>query len=527
MAKNKSKIVSRIVDALAAIVTAHDNFQLEFDEALKSIGRATVTGLATGVCAYDTAFLYLDRARLIASYHIAGFVHEKRKDFYGQKKKILAHFAGGILVAIGVVAMFNYSTAYEYAYNGKVLGYVKNQDDVYKILSLASDQLSEEYGSNIKINAENDISFKRVVSLDKDIDDVDSVLKRLTYMQNVQSEGCGIYVNKKLMVVVTSQKAAENVLNQIKQAYTPVKDKTTYEEIGFVEDVELKDISVRLTTIKSVATAIDIISSGAQKEEVYTVQAGDTYYGICESLGITFDELKSNNPGLSESELYAGEEFVVAKAVSALNVKTVEKSTFAEAIPYETEYQESTNLYVGDSTVAQNGADGKQVLTAKITRVNGTEQMRDILKSEVLRAPVTQIILKGTATRPKTAPTGTFRNPLSSGYAITSPFGWRWGRMHEGIDMACSTGTPIYAADGGTVKFAGWSGGYGLVISITHGNGKATVYGHCSSVNVSAGQKVYKGQKIGAVGNTGRSTGSHLHFEIQINGTPVNPLNYI
>jgi murein DD-endopeptidase MepM/ murein hydrolase activator NlpD len=110
---------------------------------------------------------------------------------------------------------------------------------------------------------------------------------------------------------------------------------------------------------------------------------------------------------------------------------------------------------------------------------------------------------------------------------LTSPYGMRWGRMHEGIDIGASTGTPIYAAAGGTAIYAGWEGGYGNLTVIDHGNGLATAYGHQSQIAVSNGQTVSRGQVIGYVGSTGHSTGPHLHFEVRANGTPVNPLSYL
>jgi murein DD-endopeptidase MepM/ murein hydrolase activator NlpD len=109
---------------------------------------------------------------------------------------------------------------------------------------------------------------------------------------------------------------------------------------------------------------------------------------------------------------------------------------------------------------------------------------------------------------------------------ITSGFGWRWGRMHEGIDIGASCGTTIHAAASGTVIYAGWMGGYGNLTIIDHGGGMATAYGHQSSIYVGGGS-VSQGQAIGAVGSTGHSTGCHLHFEVRVNGTPVNPLNYL
>jgi murein DD-endopeptidase MepM/ murein hydrolase activator NlpD len=110
---------------------------------------------------------------------------------------------------------------------------------------------------------------------------------------------------------------------------------------------------------------------------------------------------------------------------------------------------------------------------------------------------------------------------------VTSPFGYRWGRLHAGIDIAAPSGTPIQAAASGTVVLAGWTGGYGNYTCIDHGGGLATCYAHQTSYAVSAGAQVGQGQIIGYVGNTGHSFGAHLHFEVRINGGPVDPLGYL
>jgi murein DD-endopeptidase MepM/ murein hydrolase activator NlpD len=109
---------------------------------------------------------------------------------------------------------------------------------------------------------------------------------------------------------------------------------------------------------------------------------------------------------------------------------------------------------------------------------------------------------------------------------VVSGFGMRWGRMHEGIDIAVGYGTPIHAAASGTVIFSGWMGGYGNFVIIDHGGGMATAYGHQSSIAVGGGT-VSQGQVIGYVGCTGHCFGPHLHFEVRINGSPVDPLGYL
>lgn len=110
---------------------------------------------------------------------------------------------------------------------------------------------------------------------------------------------------------------------------------------------------------------------------------------------------------------------------------------------------------------------------------------------------------------------------------ISSLYGERWGRMHEGIDIAAETGSPIYAAMDGKVIYAGWINGYGKVVKIQHKRNLQTVYGHCSVLRVTEGKFVKKGEQIADVGSTGNSTGPHVHFEVLVNGKPVNPYPYI
>lgn len=120
-----------------------------------------------------------------------------------------------------------------------------------------------------------------------------------------------------------------------------------------------------------------------------------------------------------------------------------------------------------------------------------------------------------------------FDLPVKSGYRFTSGFGPRWGRMHNGLDFAAPTGTPIYAPADGVVTFAGWSSGYGRLVKVQHAFGIETRYAHQSRIRVSVGQRLSRGDRIGDIGNSGRSTGPHLHYEIRVGGSPVNPMTYI
>lgn len=120
-----------------------------------------------------------------------------------------------------------------------------------------------------------------------------------------------------------------------------------------------------------------------------------------------------------------------------------------------------------------------------------------------------------------------FALPLRTAFRYTSPFGRRWGRMHEGVDLAGSMGSPVLATADGVVVFAGWESGYGQLVRIKHDFGLETRYGHLSEIRVKVGQRVSRGDRIGDMGNSGRSTGTHLHYEVRVNGTAINPMTYI
>lgn len=120
-----------------------------------------------------------------------------------------------------------------------------------------------------------------------------------------------------------------------------------------------------------------------------------------------------------------------------------------------------------------------------------------------------------------------FANPLKSAYRFTSGYGYRWGRLHKGTDFAAPHGTPIHATADGVVVHAGWQSGYGKLVKIQHEFGIETRYAHMSKIRVTKGQRVSRGDRIGDMGNTGRSTGTHLHYEVRVGGKAVNPMIYL
>jgi murein DD-endopeptidase MepM/ murein hydrolase activator NlpD len=178
---------------------------------------------------------------------------------------------------------------------------------------------------------------------------------------------------------------------------------------------------------------------------------------------------------------------------------------------------------------------GKRSLTAvRVERQHALSDTRESRQEWAAEASALHQASAAVASAIHSAPSSSpSSSPSSAGFIwpasgpITSPYGMRWGSLHPGIDIGAGAGTPVNAAAGGRVIVAGYSGGYGNLTVIDHGNGIATAYAHQSSLAASAGQQVGQGQVVGYVGSTGSSTGPHLHFEVRVNGSPVDPLGYL
>lgn len=199
-------------------------------------------------------------------------------------------------------------------------------------------------------------------------------------------------------------------------------------------------------------------------------------------------------------------------------------STYSEkVIPFETETKKDPNLYIGDSITEREGSDGTSTLTSEVIYENGTLKSSKVLSESITYAPVSRVVRIGT--KPKDILTEGVYEPAKG--VISSEFGERWGKNHEGLDIAVPVGTPVKSAEGGTVLFCGDGGTYGNLVKIDHGNGIVTAYAHLSEITVEEGQIVGANTQIALSGNTGRSTGPHLHFEIVKDGVPLNPKPYI
>lgn len=337
---------------------------------------------------------------------------------------------------------------------------------------------------------------------------------------DVTVDGAAILVAGETRAVLPTEKEAYEVLKTLQEKYTEEGAKVTFDQ-----PVEVRQTSAPLSMAVGVDSAIEILEGrNVTGDSVYTVKSGDTFWSIASAFGMDVDTLMAINESKNE-RIGIGDTLTVKVPVPYLSVRATRTVTYEEDIPFTTRQVEDSNMYRGRSAVVTAGVVGKKKVEATVVKVNGIEVSRTILSETTLSEPIEKVVKVGTKTPPRTMATGSFVRPCS-GY-LTSRFGYRWGRSHNGIDVGASTGTPIYAADGGVITMSGWNGGYGKMIVINHENGYVTYYAHCSRLLYSPGKRVAKGDVIAYVGNTGNSTGPHLHFEVRLNGSPRNPLNYV
>lgn len=177
-------------------------------------------------------------------------------------------------------------------------------------------------------------------------------------------------------------------------------------------------------------------------------------------------------------------------------------------------------LYEDEIVVTQEGTPGTKKTTALVTYLNGRAMSKAVIDSHVLTPAIAREVHVGTQVRPD------YVRPVDD-YVITSYVGPRWGRSHNGIDLAVPTGTPVKSSTAGTIIQSGWNGGYGISVYVDCGNGMVIRYGHLSESYVEIGQTISQGETLGLSGNTGNSTGPHLHFEMRVNDAVVDPLLYL
>lgn len=383
-------------------------------------------------------------------------------------KAVLTGFAALIVIS-GLVLVVGQGTGYTVYYGDKALGFVSNPGEILGNISNINNSISEEVKAEAMVD-EAEFSFERSVKLFSAKDEWTEIADEANENCDIDVNVYDIYVDGDLIAQDSSLDGVVSAMSQIKEEYVAENPDDSCDNIDFDEVVE-----INVTKAEEVETA--------EQEELY------------EALN------------------------------DCLTVRTLSYEDEVKTIEFNTVYEKSEDVPEGVQKVKQEGKKGAIKVTTKIERVNGEVVSKQLVKRVIEKEAQDKIIVINPKS-PVAANESGFINPTTG--LLTSKMGTRWGRTHKGIDIANSVGTPIYAALGGTVEAAeNKNNGYGNMIKINHGNGLYTLYAHLSGFNCKIGQKVEQGDLIGAMGSTGRSTGSHLHFEVIQDGVNLDPLLYV
>ena len=428
-----------------------------------------------------------------------------------------------------LLGVIRYGLGLEYGisveFNGKDVGIISEESDFDRAEHEALQRINYSGENNIEASA--NFSLKIISENDRILTSEQLANKMLEASDEELAEAYGIYIDGEFIGAVTEKEPVEEALDKRLLEYHPdgnVKDITYQNKIEYSKGIYLA------SSLVDTQETIKKLTSSVSKRVVYIAKPGDTAVTVCQKYNMDIGDFRSLNPLFADS-VQPGQMLNVKETESYLPIQYVLEYEALSLLKYETVEVETSALNVGSRQVLVSGSNGEKRTTYEITYVDGIERARKIISSQVTREPVVEEVGIGIySAHPDSKDTiltgsGQFGWPVNGGY-VSDPY--MSDRNHKGLDIAAPGGTEIYAAADGVVIAAGWnSGGYGNVVQIAHDDGYQTVYGHMSSVLVTADQEVRRGQLIGLVGTTGNSTGNHCHFEVRHLGVCKNPANYL
>lgn len=344
-------------------------------------------------------------------------------------------------------------------------------------------------------------------------------------------QATGIKINGKVEVVLANKEDAQKVLKQIEAEMVGKTQPRTKIQVKYDKKVELIPLETNRDQISGVEEATTLLKKGRTAKLTYAVQKGDNLWTIAQKNNMRVQEILEANPGLKTDFIDVGQVINLIKPEPLVHIVVTLEYTVKEDIPFTVKVEQDKSLRYGVEKIKQPGKKGTKEVRYRTVLRNGVPVPKEILSQKILAKPMIQVVARGTKGGSRmVASRGESRTsellwPIRG--AITSGYGERWGRNHTGIDIDGATGDPVRATESGKVIYAGWDGAYGKTVVIDHGNGMTTRYAHLSSIGVKEGDSIGRGDYIGDVGTTGRTTGSNLHFEVMSNGAFHNPKGYL
>ncbi|SFD19914.1 M23 family metallopeptidase [Clostridium uliginosum] len=376
--------------------------------------------------------------------------------------------------SVSLIVNADVNRIYEAYVDDRLVGYVDNKKEFKDVYKEFKEKLSNRIGTGIiktkKVKFKN--TREQVEAFTKE-----QIEKNIMQTMDAEIDAKIINVNNKNCGIIVNKEEGNEILKSLTRYYLNnlKADEKNIIEINVDADIKYIDTKVAVSKLNNVKQIVDNI----------------------------------NNDNSIKNDI-------------KIEVKLKEDKEVI--IDPKTKIQLDESMYIGENKVIEGEAGSKNVI-AEVVYCNGTKTREKIISENIIKQAKDRLEYRGVKT-----PIGNniaFLERPTRGGGITSKFGARWGRNHNGIDIAGNIGEPVTAAYNGVIEEAGWVNGYGNMIMIKHEDSIDTIYGHLSTIKVNKGQQVQKGDIIGEVGNTGRSTGPHLHFELRSKGSPINPESYI
>ncbi len=344
-----------------------------------------------------------------------------------------------------------------------------------------------------------------------------------------------LIVDGETWFVLESVTQIAKALEDFSSSMTPeLNEKTSVVDVRFKQNIEIVPVQVERTQLNIIDNLYLKLRHQKATEQIYTVKEGDNVWKIAKNVNLSVAEIERLNPTMNLDHIWPNDEIVITGSSYYLDVMVTLETSQDEVIYHDTIAKQDGSLLVNTRKTVKDGVDGIKQVDYRISYLNGYEQDITVLNETVVLEPVSAEVLVGTkvvAASASGSASGT--NFIVTTGRLSSDYGWRTHPIsgkrsfHDGIDISNKVGTSILAYANGTVTKTAWTDSYGNYIIIDHGGGLETYYIHLSGFDVSVGDSVSGGQLIGRMGKTGSATGSHLQFEVRVNGSPVNPWDYI
>lgn len=445
-------------------------------------------------------------------------------------------------------------TLYRVYLKGESLGLIKSNKELEKYINKEQNEIKKKYNVD-KVYVPEDLDIEKEITYSNNVKSINKIYEEIKDISPFTIKGYIIKIKgldtknsetgktikgKTQSLYVIDKKVFTNSIQNTVKSFISEEDYNAYannsqkeiEDTGkIIEDISIQNkITIKKGNIpvdKKIYQAEDELSKyllfGTEEEQgTYTVQAGDTIPDVAFNNKVSTQEFLIANPNLKDenSLLSPGQNVTIGILKPQISIEERDHVVEIETQNYTTETRYDNDKNVGYEEVIQKGVAGENKVTKKVQKVNGETTSTVGVSTEVIKEAVNEIIVKGGKKNSysgggygSVVPTkGQWGWPATCS-SVSSPFGWRWGTLHDGTDIAgCGYGSNIFAAQSGTVVQSSYKYDNGQYITIDHHNGYFTMYAHLSARYVGVGTYVEKGQVIGAMGQTGFATGVHLHF---------------